>query len=34
MLVALEIGCGQLEIRLAQGGTASLFATGPCCLLP
>src|ERR1700736_5653719 len=33
MQVASEIGCGSLEIRLAAGGRANLFATEPCCLL-
>jgi molybdenum cofactor cytidylyltransferase len=33
MQVATEIGCGSLEIRLAAGGRANLFATEPCCLL-
>ena len=33
MLVATEIGCGSLEIRLAAGGRANLFATEPCCVL-
>ena len=33
MLVAGEIGCGSLEIRLAAGGRANLFATEPCCVL-
>ncbi len=28
-----EIGCGCLEIRLAAGGRANLFATEDCCLL-
>ncbi|MEP7352335.1 MAG: hypothetical protein ABI824_03800 [Acidobacteriota bacterium] len=31
--VAQEIGCGCLEIRLAAGGRANLFATEDCCLL-
>lgn len=31
--VAREIGCGCLEIRLAAGGRANLFATEDCCLL-
>ena len=30
---ATEIGCGCLEIRLAAGGRANLFATENCCLL-
>ena len=33
MEVATEIGCGSLEIRLAAGGRANLFATEPCCVL-
>ncbi|HTR37309.1 MAG TPA: molybdopterin-binding protein [Bryobacteraceae bacterium] len=33
MQVASEIGCGALEIRLAAGGRANLFATEPCCVL-
>jgi len=33
MQVAKEIGCGSLEIRLAAGGRANLFATEPCCVL-
>ena len=33
MQVAREIGCGSLEIRLAAGGRANLFATEPCCVL-
>lgn len=31
--VAAETGCGCLEIRLAAGGRANLFATEDCCLL-
>jgi molybdenum cofactor cytidylyltransferase len=31
--VAAEIGCGCLEIRLAAGGRANLFATENCCVL-
>jgi molybdenum cofactor cytidylyltransferase len=31
--VATEIGCGCLEIRLAAGGRANLFATENCCVL-
>jgi molybdenum cofactor cytidylyltransferase len=31
--VAQETGCGCLEIRLAAGGRANLFATEDCCLL-
>jgi molybdenum cofactor cytidylyltransferase len=30
---AAEIGCGCLEIRLAAGGRANLFATEDCCVL-
>jgi molybdenum cofactor cytidylyltransferase len=33
MLVAGEVGCGSLEIRLAAGGRANLVATEPCCAL-
>jgi molybdenum cofactor cytidylyltransferase len=33
MQVASEIGCGSLEIRLAAGGRANMFATEPCCVL-
>ncbi len=33
MEVATEIGCGSLEIRLAAGGRANLFATESCCVL-
>src|ERR1700685_15300 len=33
MQVASEIGCGTLEIRLAAGGRANLFATEACCVL-
>jgi len=33
MQVASEIGCGSLEIRLAAGGRANLFATEACCVL-
>src|SRR5712691_8836286 len=32
-LVAREMGCGSLEIRLAAGGRANLFATEDCCVL-
>ena len=32
-LVAQEMGCGRLEIRLAAGGRANLFATEECCVL-
>jgi len=31
--VASEMGCGCIEIRLAAGGRANLFATERCCLL-
>jgi molybdenum cofactor cytidylyltransferase len=31
--VAQEMGCGCLEIRLAAGGRANLFATENCCVL-
>ena len=31
--VATETGCGCLEIRLAPGGRANLFATEDCCVL-
>jgi len=33
MAVAGEMGCGSLEIRLAAGGRANLFATEDCCVL-
>jgi len=33
MQVAIEIGCGALEIRPAAGGRANLFTTEPCCVL-
>jgi molybdenum cofactor cytidylyltransferase len=33
MTVAETIGCGCLEIRLAAGGRANLFATEDCCVL-
>jgi molybdenum cofactor cytidylyltransferase len=33
MMVATEIGCGSLEIRLAAGGRANLFTTEPSCIL-
>ena len=33
MLVAGEVGCGSLEIRLAAGGRANLVATQECCVL-
>jgi len=32
-MAAREIGCGALEIRLAAGGRANLFATEDCCVL-
>jgi molybdenum cofactor cytidylyltransferase len=31
--VAMEVGCGCLEIRLAAGGRANIFATENCCVL-
>ncbi len=31
--VASRLGCGSLEIRMAAGGRANLFATEDCCLL-
>src|ERR1700689_4539253 len=31
--VAAEMGCGCLEIRLAAGGRANVFATEGCCVL-
>jgi molybdenum cofactor cytidylyltransferase len=31
--VAVEMGCGSLEIRLAAGGRANVFATEDCCVL-
>jgi len=33
MQVATKIGSGPLEVRLAAGGRANLFATEPCCIL-
>jgi molybdenum cofactor cytidylyltransferase len=33
MRVARELGCGSLEIRLAAGGRANLYATEGCCVL-
>src|ERR1700737_4743904 len=33
MQIANKIGCGSLEVRLALGGRADLFATESCCLL-
>jgi molybdenum cofactor cytidylyltransferase len=33
MQVAAEVGCGSLEIRLAAGGRANLFASEPSCVL-
>jgi molybdenum cofactor cytidylyltransferase len=32
-MVSREMGCGALEIRLAAGGRANLFATESCCAL-
>src|SRR5229473_772024 len=32
-LAASEMGCGSLEIRIAAGGRANLFATEDCCVL-
>ena len=32
-LAAQETGCGSIEIRLAVGGRANLFATENCCVL-
>src|SRR6202521_1038104 len=32
-LASREMGCGALEIRLAAGGRANLFATEDCCVL-
>src|SRR5271166_2866565 len=32
MQVASQIGNGSLEVRLAAGGRANLFATEPCCV--
>lgn len=32
-MVASEMGCGGLEIRLAAGGRANVFATENCCVL-
>jgi molybdenum cofactor cytidylyltransferase len=32
-LASAEMGCGSLEIRLAAGGRANLFATDDCCVL-
>lgn len=31
--IATRLGCGSLELRLAAGGRANLFATEDCCLL-
>src|SRR5271170_3776650 len=31
--VAVEMGCGCMEIRLAAGGRANIFATEDCCVL-
>src|ERR1700736_3046643 len=33
MMVAKELGCGAIEIRLASGGRANLNATEPSCVL-
>lgn len=33
MMVAGELGCGSVEIRLAAGGRANLMATEDCCVL-
>jgi molybdenum cofactor cytidylyltransferase len=33
MIVAAEVACGSLEIRLAAGGRANLVATEDCCVL-
>jgi molybdenum cofactor cytidylyltransferase len=33
MIVAGEVGCGSMEIRLAAGGRANLVATEDCCVL-
>lgn len=33
LAVAQEAGCGAMEIRLAPGGRANLFATADCCVL-
>ena len=33
MIVADEVACGSLEIRLAAGGRANLVATEDCCVL-
>ena len=33
MQVATEMGCGAMEIHLAAGGRANLFATEDCCVL-
>ncbi len=33
MLVAGELGCGSVEIRLAAGGRANLMATQDCCVV-
>jgi hypothetical protein len=32
-MVATEIGCGSIDIRLASGGRANIFAAEDCCLL-
>jgi molybdenum cofactor cytidylyltransferase len=31
--VGVEMSCGSVEIRIAAGGRANLFATHPCCVL-
>ena len=33
MMVASEIACGSVDIRLASGGRANLIARDPCCML-
>ena len=33
MMVAQETGCAAVEVRLAAGGRANLFATEDCCAL-
>src|SRR2546425_5429510 len=32
-VIACEVGCGSLEIRLVAGGRANLMATENCCVL-
>ena len=32
-VIASEVGCGSLEVKLAAGGRANLMATENCCLL-